>query len=408
MLSHLRFALRSLRRRPGVSLLIVITLGLGIGANSAIFSLAYTVLVAPYQLPDVDRLTVMQQTTSRGKFDNAITPAVFLAVRERATSVSLAAYTSHDGASLGATDGTRRVRAVAVSDGFFDALGVTPFLGRGFTSEETAGPGAAVVILDHGLWQTRFAGDPTIVGRTLTVDGAPRVVVGVMPARLGFPIGTEIWRPLAFTAADREERREPSLTTIGRLRPGASVDRASAEIAGLAAREAADHPEIAPRATRVLTLTAANIDETDVVFLFIIVGASLLVLLITCANVANVFLAAATARRREHAVRAALGAGRGRIVVGLLCETLILGVCASGLALLISAWAIDLIHEILPSSMHPFIPGWDRLGVNGAVLGYTLAVGLATGVIFGLVPAIQVSRGNLHDMLVAGGRAGDT
>src|SRR5262249_4645311 len=150
---------------------------------------------------------------------------------------------------------------------------------------------------------------------------------------------------------------------IGRLRPGATVAEAGAEMAALAAREAADHPEIAPRPTRVLTISAANIDDSDIVFLLILIGSALLGPVLTCANVTNVFLAAATARRRELAVRAALGAGRGRMVLGLLCETVLLGVCAAGLALLVAAWAIDFIHGgLMPSSMLATIPGWDRLG----------------------------------------------
>jgi putative ABC transport system permease protein len=391
-------------------LVIVLTLGLGIGANSAMFSLAYTVIVAPYDhLPDSAKLVVPQQTNARGVFMDSLTPATFLALRDGVRTVSLAAFTDYSAASVGASDGTRRVRAVAVSDGFFATLGVEPFLGRAFTPEETSGHGAAVVILDHSLWLARFGGDQAIVGRTLTVDGAPHVVVGVMPPRQAFPTGTEMWRPLAFTAADREDRREARIESIGRLRPDASVAQAHAEMVALDARELADHPELTPRTTRVVTINEANIDQGDRSFFFMLVGAAALVLLITCANVTNVFLAAATARRREHAVRAALGAGRGRIAAGLLVETLLLGICASGLALLFAAWGIDFIHSsLLPASFLVTIPGWDRLGVNGTVLGYTLALGLATGLIFGIVPAIQVSRANLHDVLKAGGRGGES
>jgi putative ABC transport system permease protein len=398
------FALRVLRRKPAFALIVIFTLALGIGAGSAMFSIIHALLVRPFDFPQLDRLAVIQVSDNGGEFDNGVSPRAFLDYRADAQSFENVAAFQYWDVPVSGSGEPEQVLAYQVSPGFFDIFSVKPALGRWFAPDEIDGQKENVVILSHGLWDRRYGRDPAIVGKNIIVAGASYAVVGVMPADFRFPNGGELWAPITLTPDQRKDRRSQYLGVVAKLKPGASLETANAEMRQMGERHAAAYTEDAKRSLRVVSLVRGVTEDYTRNFIFILLGASVFLLLIACANVANLFLAHALARRKELAVRTALGAGRSRIVRQLLTEAAVLGVAGGVLALLFASWAVDLVKAAMPRATVRFIPGWDSMGVEPAVLAFSLGLGFLVGLIFGVVPALQVSRTDVNSVLKDGDR----
>jgi putative ABC transport system permease protein len=399
ILQDLRFAVRMLLRRRAFTLVVVLTLAIGIGASSSMFSAIHALLVRPLDLPELDRMAIIQASRAGQPFYNGLSPGNLLDLRRDAPSFeSLAAVQFWETPLTGGGD-PEQIVAVQVGEGFFDMMGVQPLLGRWFARDEVDGQNENVVILSYGLWNRRYARDSTIVGRSINLAGGSYTVVGVMPPGFRFPNAAELWAPITLTPKQRQDHRSTYLLGVAKLRPGVTLAEGDAQVRQLGQRYAASFPELSTTRLRLVSLVHALGEDTTRTFIFVLFGAALFVLLIACANVANVFLAYALARRKELAVRTALGAGRRRIVRQLLTEAMLLGVIAGGAALLFASWAVDLIKGAMPPAIVRFISGWDKMGVDPAVLGFAVAVGLLVGVVFGLVPALQVSRTDVNAVL---------
>ncbi len=404
MRQDLRHALRSLGRRPTLSIVIVATLALGIGANTAIFSIVNTVLLKrlPYREPD--RLVmVWERLQSREGGDAPVRPANFFEWRRRSQSFADTAW-SWDATFTLTGDGTpENVTGYRFSANMLDVLGVTPMLGRGFLPEEDRPGGPRVVLLSHKLWLRRYGGDPGIVGRTLTMNGVPFTVIGVLPAAFNHPQGVELWTPIALAPAFMERRDIGVLRLVGRLRPGATIAGAQAEIDSLYRDLVGEHPgELAGMSARVVRFGDAGDAQLLLAVLFGGVG---FVLLIACANVANLLLADASARRRELSVRAALGASRWRVVRQMLVESVVLALVGGAIGALVTWWTADALVALFPRNISNLdLPLVDEIPVNGAVFGFAFAVSLLTGLLFGALPAWKAARADVQDGLREGAR----
>jgi putative ABC transport system permease protein len=405
----LRYGARMLLKNPGFTLIAVLTLALGIGANTAIFSVVNGVLLKPlpYRAPE-QLIRLFESSQTQPRFPMA--RGNFRDYREQNTTLAgLALYTRRD-MELSQDDRPERLAALGVTAGFFDLLGVRPLLGREFGREDELPNNSSVVILSHALWQRRFNGDPGVVGRTLTLSGRPFTVVGVMPPGVqhvggdyrSMPHGetVDLWGPLEVPP--QAERGAHFCNAIGRLKPGVSLDQSTADLNAIAGRLAEQFPNTNQGwriAIQPLHEEIAGRARTTLLALF---GAVFFVLLIACVNVANLLLARATAREREIAVRAAVGAGRWRIVRQLLTESLLLALVAGGAGIVLAQWAIDGLRALGPEQL----PRLQAVSVDGRILFFTLGVTLLTGVLFGLAPALQAGQFNLNALLKEGGRGG--
>ncbi len=397
----IRFALRRLARSPGFALVAVLTIALGIGANTAIFSVVRSVLLRPLPFAEPDRV-VMVWMTWRGWDETWLSEPEVLDIREGARSLDgMAAYSTSAGNLTG--DGEpERVATASVTADVFPVLGVTPALGRPFTVEEDQPGSDDVVVLSHGLWQRRYAGDRDIVGRVIRVNGRARTVVGVLPAGLRLPIDyeverpAELWVPLALRVENPGDRGGHYLYGVARMGPGATVERVNAELQQIAdgwVEQGLTHPEarMRPFAVPVMEHVTGGVRPA----LMVLLGAVAFVLLIACANVANLLLARADGRRRELAVRASLGAGRGRIMTQLLTESVVLAGVGGLLGLGLAAGGLRLLFSIGGAG----VPRVDEVGLDGVVLLFTALVSVLTGVLFGAVPAVQLARGELSSAM---------
>ncbi len=398
----LRSGLRGLRRSPGFAVSAIGMLAAGIGACTAVFGIVNAILLRPLDLPDPERLVVLCETNPKVQgFCIASPPDV---EEWRATSRSLASLgLGRDWHyRLSTAAGSEGVNAGIATPALFTTLGIRPQLGRLFAPDDVTGGEPSVTILTDELWRSRFGSDPGVLGRTLTLDGVPRTIVGVLPAGLRVPgIGTaRVWLPLPFDPRDEEQRSWRGFTAIGRLRPGVLLSDAGAELGALAGRMAREHPATnqgwGVRVEPVHEFVVGSVRPALLLFS----GAVALVLLVVCANAANLLLVRASRRRLEFAIRAANGAGRGRLLRQLLAESAVLSVLGAVGGFLLAWWATGGILALAPSAL----PRSDTVGVDRAAFLFALGLAAFTTVVFGLVPGLRAGRGDLPDVLRTGGR----
>lgn len=400
-----RYALRSLLQRPGFMAIAVITLALGIGGTTAIFSTVNALLVRPLDFPELERIVaVWERQPSRGVQRNEASMANYLDWKAQNQSFEHLGLFRWWSTNLTGLDTPERVQGFLVSANFLDVVGVKPALGRGFSPDADQPGKDPVAVLSYGLWQRRFAGDPNIVNKTIKLNGIERTVIGVMPQGFTYPKGAEVWAPITITPELARSRTSHSYLIIGRLKRGATVEQAQSDLAIIAGRLEKEYPESNTGwSVGVFPLVADTVRQYSTA-LWVMMSAVGLVLLIACANVANLTLARAAGRQKEIALRAALGANRWRIVRQLLIESLLLAFIGGAAGVLIAYWGVDLLRALNPGEAARFAPGWDRMGINLSVLAFTLAVSVFSGLLFGLAPAWQSSKPDLNQMLKEGGR----
>ena len=396
------YSARVLTKNYAFTIVVVLTLALGIGANTAIFSFANGILLRPLPYPQSDRLAAINETALKRGFDSmSVSYPNFLDWKEQNT-VFESMGTYFGGSARFALSGAGQpvtIRGARIGYGVLETLRVSPQIGRTFTANEDRPEEDGVVILGHELWQSHFGGNPNMVGQKIVLSNRPRTVVGVMPAGFRFPEIAELWVPLALTT-QTFTRTDHGLSAVARLKDGVSVDEAQAEMHNIAARIEQQNPVTNEGLGVKVTSLHDNLTGDYREALLILLGVVGCVLLVACVNVANLMLARATARQKEFALRAALGAGRWRIVRQLMVESLLLAFVGGILGFALSIWALRLLLTSIPIQL----PFWMNFGIDLRVLGFTLAITVLTGMLFGVAPALQTSRVDLNDTLKDGGR----
>jgi predicted permease len=407
LLQDLSFGVRTLIKRPGFAAIAVLTLALGIGANTAIFSVVNTVLLQPLPYKNPDRLVTLWESNPQKDFDTVpVSPANYADWRDQNTVFDEIGTSRNAIYTLTGRGEPESITGYRFSENFFRVLGAEPLLGRTFTPEEDQPGNNSVVILSHRLWQRLFGGDPAALGQALMLDGQSYTIIGVMPASFEHPArDIQVWTPLALAPNLFTQRRATILRLVARLKPGVTIEQAQSEMSAIAGRLAEQHSETnAGWGVRVVSLRDMRVGDIRAALL-VLLGAVGFVLLIACANVANLLLARAAARQKELAIRSALGASRGRLIRQFLTESLVLSIAGGALGLLLASWGVNGLVAIFPNNIANLnIPLIEEIPVDARVLGFTFAVSILTGVLFGLAPALQASNPNLNETLKEGGR----
>ncbi len=400
-LKDLRFALRGLLKRPGFTVIALVALALGIGANTAIFSLVNAVLLRPLPFPEPDRLVQAHGNIRNGLNRASVSPLDFLDYRNQnktfeqfATSTSMTLP-----ATLTGGGEPERLQASVVSGNYFQTFGVAPVLGRGFTIENENPGRDQVTVLSYALWQTRFGGDPSIVNKTIVLNGKACEVIGVMGEDVSLPQTADVWMPLNLDADPADKTRfSHFLRPVGRLKPGVTLAQAQADVDLIAAQLMQQFPESNEGWSLRLVPLREELVGNSRTMVLVLFGAVAFVLLIACANVANLLLVRAAARQKEIALRSALGASRWRIVRQMITESLLLAICGGVLGVFLATWGVQLLVKLSEGNIPPTL----QVKIDATVLGFTLLISVVTGVLFGLAPAFRTANVNLIEALKEG------
>jgi putative ABC transport system permease protein len=406
VLQDIRYALRMLWKHRFATFICAGALALGMGANTAIFSMAEAFLLHPVPLDEVNRLVAVVDSKPRQNIEKtSVAPATYLEWQEQSRSFDrLAAYT-WDGVNFTGDGTPQKIQDFQITANFFSTLGVQPHLGRDFLPEEGEPGKNQELILSYGLWERRYAADPKILGKVVKVDGKPFTIVGVMGKGFDFPMSAEAWLPMAFDAKQRVERDSRPLWVIGHLKNGVSFEQANAEMLTIAQHQAAAYPDAYKDwQLRVMPLGEFATGDLTRQYTLLLLGAVGFVLLIACADVANVQFARVSGRQKELAVRAAMGASRRRIVRQLLIESVMLSLFGAALGVFLAQWILSVILSHMPPDIARYIAGWKTIRLDFGAFLFTFGVALASGLLSGIAPSLMSSRTNISETLKESGR----